>query len=46
MKYGKNSTSPDQKKVIAKLQKNGYKVEVCYTLEEFINAVQTYFGIA
>jgi hypothetical protein len=24
---------------------NGYKVEVCYTLEEFINAVESYFGI-
>ena len=45
MKYGNNSTSPDQKKVIAKLRKNGYKVEVCYTLEDFINAVESYFGI-
>lgn len=44
MKYGKNILSSDQKEIIAKLKSEGYKCEVCYTLDEFINVVNSYIN--
>lgn len=42
LKWGKNKLSKHQKEVIAKLRKNGYRVEVCYTLEAIIKVIEDY----
>lgn len=44
MKYGKNRLSDNQTEIIAKLTTEGYKCEVCYTLEEFMNVVNSYLN--
>ena len=42
MKIGKNQPTANQRKVMSKLIDNGYKCEVCYTLEGFIEVVNDY----
>jgi hypothetical protein len=42
MKAGKGVLSANQKDVIEKLQKEGYRVEVCRELEEFMEVVNDY----
>jgi len=42
MKIGKNQPTTNQRKVMSKLIDNGYKCEVCYTLEGFIEVVNDY----
>ncbi len=43
MKFGKNKLSDNQIQIIAKLEAEGYKCDVCYSLEQFMNSVNTYF---
>jgi hypothetical protein len=42
MKYGKNKTTDNQKEWIADLQKQGYKVAVCYGGEEATRTLEAY----
>lgn len=42
MKYGKNRLSANQVEVIEKLKQEGYKVEVCYTFDEFVKVCNEY----
>lgn len=42
MKVGKNQPTSSQKNVMSKLLDNGYKCEVCYTIEGFIETVKDY----
>ena len=42
MKYGKNKLSANQVEVIGKLKQEGYKVEVCYTFDEFVKVCNEY----
>ena len=44
MKYAKNKLTDEQKEVHKYLQKAGYTVNVCYSLEQFIEAVETYLN--
>jgi len=44
LKVGKNKLTDHQKRVINKLEKENYKVVVCYSLDEFITAVREYLG--
>jgi len=44
-KFGKNKLTDSQSYVIGKLRKNGYRCEVCYSLEEFLTIVDNYFKI-
>ena len=44
LKVGKNKLTDHQKRVIYKLEKENYKVVVCYSLDEFITAVREYLG--
>ncbi|MCF0190177.1 MAG: VRR-NUC domain-containing protein [Marinilabiliaceae bacterium] len=46
MKVKPNRLSNHQKRIIPILQDKGYYVSVCYTLEEFIDAIRTYFSTA
>lgn len=45
MKFGDNTTSPDQDEVIEYLRRAGYKVEVCYSADEAIQALEDYLGL-
>lgn len=42
LKIGKNKPTDNQKIVMGRLVANGYKCEVCYTLESFIEIVNRY----
>jgi len=42
LKAGKNKPTANQLTVMQKLQNEGYKCEVCYSVEEFINVVNEY----
>ena len=42
MKYGKGSTTDNQENVILKLKSENYKVEVCKSVDEFMNVVNGY----
>jgi hypothetical protein len=42
MKSGKNKPTERQNEVIKKLENEGYKCAVCYSLDEFINTVNNY----
>lgn len=42
MKYGKNKASKEQKELISKLTENGYKVEICYSIDEFMKVCNEY----
>lgn len=42
MKQPGKTTSPDQKKVIAQLQSEGYRCEIAYSLDDFMNVVNDY----
>ena len=42
MKFGKNKLSANQVEVIGKLKQEGYKVEVCYTFDEFVKVCNEY----
>ena len=44
-KFGKNKLTDSQSYVIGKLRKNGYRCEVCYSLEEFLTIVDNYLKI-
>jgi hypothetical protein len=44
LKTGKNKLSHHQEKIIQKLEKENYKVAVCYSLDEFISAIREYLG--
>jgi VRR-NUC domain. len=44
LKVGRNKLTDHQKNVIEKLEKENYKVAVCYSLDEFITAVREYLG--
>ena len=44
MKTKKGKVSPEQTAVIASLKDRGYKAEICYSLEEFIEIVNNYFS--
>jgi hypothetical protein len=42
MKAGKNKTTERQNAVIRKLEKEGYKCNVCYSFDEFVNTINDY----
>ena len=42
MKFGKSKLSANQVEVIEKLKQEGYKVEVCYTFDEFVKVCNEY----
>jgi len=42
MKAGRNKPSDEQITIMAKLQNEGYKCVVCWSLDEFIKAVDEY----
>ena len=42
LKAGKNKPTANQLTVMQKLQNEGYKCEVCYSVDEFINVVNEY----
>lgn len=42
MKAGKNKPTDKQLNIMDKLRSEGYKCEVCYTLDEFIKVVDNY----
>lgn len=42
MKAGRNKPSDEQATIMAKLQNEGYKCVVCWSLDEFIKAVDEY----
>ena len=42
MKFGKNKLSANQVEVIEKLKQEVYKVEVCYTFDEFVKVCNEY----
>ena len=44
MKYGKNKTTPDQKRIIARLREVGHRVEVCYGWEAARDVIIDYLG--
>jgi hypothetical protein len=44
MKYGRNTTSKEQKQLIEYLRINGYKCEVIKTFEDFVMLVNTYYS--
>lgn len=42
MKFGKNKLSSNQVEIIEKLRQENYKVEVCYTFDEFVKVCNEY----
>lgn len=44
LKVGRNTTTDNQNEVLSKLCERGYKVAVCYNLDEFMKVVKAYFG--
>ena len=44
MKYGKNRLSPSQIQIMIKLRQEGYRSEVCYTFDEFVELCNEYLG--
>jgi hypothetical protein len=42
VKWGKNTTSPEQKIFIASVTEMGYKAEVVYSIDEFMEVVNNY----
>lgn len=42
MKAGKNKPTDEQKNVMQRLWEAGYKCEVCYSVEEFIEVINNY----
>jgi hypothetical protein len=42
MKAGKNKTTGNQKTIMQKLESEGYRCTVCYSLDEFIKTVNNY----
>jgi VRR-NUC domain len=42
MKYGKNKPSPEQLKVKETLEKEGYKLEICYSWEDAKAMTESY----
>jgi hypothetical protein len=42
MKAGKNKPTNNQILIISKLKNEGYKCEICYSLDEFIGIVKKY----
>lgn len=44
MKFGRNNISPLQKEFIQLARDKGYKVEVCYTFDEFTKTINNYFN--
>jgi hypothetical protein len=45
MKHGKNKPSKEQVEVMDKLRERGYKVELCYTFDSFVEIVDEYFSL-
>ena len=43
MKHGKNKPSKEQVEVMDKLRERGYKVELCYSFDSFVQIVNDYF---
>lgn len=43
LKFGYNKPSASQKKIMEYLSKNGYLCVVCWTIDQFIEAVDNYF---
>lgn len=44
LKVGKNKPTPAQVKIMQDLSEKGYLSVVCYTFEQFVDAVTKYFG--
>lgn len=44
MKYGRGRLSPEQNEMIDLLYQQGYDVQVCYSLEEFMKSVNAYLS--
>ena len=44
LKVGRNTTTDNQNEVLSKLCERGYKVAVCYNLDEFMKVVKAYFA--
>jgi hypothetical protein len=42
LKAGKNKTTENQRTVMQKLQDEGYRCDVCYSFEKFVNLVNEY----
>jgi hypothetical protein len=42
MKHGKNKPSKEQVDIMDKLRERGYKVELCYTFDSFVQIVNDY----
>jgi len=45
MKFGKNTVTPEQKMFMDAVEKNGYKVAVCYTAVDAIGVLCDYLGL-
>lgn len=45
MKVKPNRPSREQKEIISKLEDAGYKVEICYTFDEFVKIVNEYLAL-
>jgi len=45
MKADKNKPSENQKKIMQKLEEEGYKCEVCYSVDDFMKVVKNYLLI-
>ena len=43
MKHGKNKPSKEQVEIMDKLRQRGYKVELCYSFDSFVEMVNDYF---
>jgi len=44
LKSGKNKLTDNQRIVIGELMKQGYRCEICYSLDEFMNVVNKYLN--
>lgn len=44
MKYGNNRPTDEQNEILSELWDSGYKVEVCNSIEKFIEVVNNYFS--
>ena len=45
MKYGKNRPTENQIYQMELLRQSGYRVEVCYSFDEFVNIIENYLKI-
>ncbi len=45
MKWGKNTTTPNQKTYKADVESQGFLAKVCYSAKEAIEVIQKYYGV-